>query len=112
MLWQCVASRRAMHLVDGDRRTVRLKLRAARHPLSVAPRMRRDVPDLRGGAGRMLRAEGVRIGLVEPVAVDALDAVLVAVAGPRVLDRSQPAAGAVVAAMQRLAVPAVDRADR
>jgi hypothetical protein len=51
--------RAQVHFVDGDRRAVRLTLRSGAHPLGIAPFVR-QVPDLRGGARRMLHAEGHR----------------------------------------------------
>ena len=49
----------------------------------------------------MFHPEGVRVGLVHPVAVGVLDAVLVALAGTRAVDEAAPAAAAVALAVQR-----------
>src|SRR5262245_13557690 len=60
-----------VHFVNRDRRCSIMRLTAARHPVGIAPLVAAQVPDLRRGSRARFAGEGVRVGLLDPVVVDA-----------------------------------------
>src|SRR6187200_718355 len=85
-----------MHLVDRPRRGGGVARGPRAHPLGVAPLVG-EVPDDRAGLWRRLRMHGVRIGLLDGIAVVArIDPVLVDRAVADARDEADPDAGRAV----------------
>src|SRR3546814_1783741 len=85
-----------MQLIDGKLGRPRESVEPGVHPGAVAPFPRRHAVDDRGGAGRRLGLEGIRIGLErDQLAARTADLVLVAGSGRHAREEDLPDAAAI-----------------